>query len=202
MNLPQLDISYILLFIAFILPGSIAIYAYRLRVPQQSKELRYFLIEAISVSLVIFILFFHFISFLFDPNFISEKPFKAWAIVVLCFIVAPFILPLLYVHPLRWLSNLNFISISENTAFDRFFGNLKKGCFLLVELNDGRLVGGYFGEKSYASAYPDPGHLYIEQLYQVDSQGMLQNQPIQGASIILGPEDYKYVIIIDDITGE
>lgn len=194
-----MSLSYIVLFIAFVLPGSVSIYAYRLRVPQHTKELKHFIVEAVCVSLVNFIALFYFLQRLFEPGYILGHPFVSWIIVVACFIVLPFVFSLFFVLFLRKLSDWKIISLSEHTSFDRFFGTLKKDCFLLVELNDGRLVGGYFGKSSYASAYPNQGHLYIEKLYKVDANGALLNQPVDGASIILGPEDYKHVIIYDNI---
>lgn len=55
-------------------------------------------------------------------------------------------------------------------AWDHFFRNRRKACWVLVHLKGGGLVGGVFSKNSFASSYPDPEDLYLEEVWQVSGQ--------------------------------
>jgi len=60
-------------------------------------------------------------------------------------------------------------------------------------LQDGSVVGGVFGRDSFASSYPEPGHIYIQELWQIDAQGHFVS-PMNGSpGILLRPDDYRYL---------
>ena len=83
--------------------------------------------------------------------------------------------------------------MQARTAWDDFFSKLNSGCWVQVILNDDSRVGGQFDTNSFASAYPDPGHIYIEALWEVDAQGRFVQQVDGKPGMILRPEDYKYI---------
>ena len=62
-----------------------------------------------------------------------------------------------------------------------------------VVLTDDTVVGGIFGQNSYASSFPEPGHLYIQELWEIDSAGRFVKQEIGSPGILLRPNDYRYV---------
>ena len=63
----------------------------------------------------------------------------------------------------------------------------------MVKMKDGDIIGGRFTKNSYASAYPNPGHIYIEELWDV-SKDKTFDAPIVGSSgVILRPDDYDYL---------
>ena len=41
----------------------------------------------------------------------------------------------------------------------------------MFHLKNGRMVGGYYGAKSYATAYPQAQEVYVEEVYRVDENG-------------------------------
>jgi hypothetical protein len=43
--------------------------------------------------------------------------------------------------------------------------------WVLFHLKNGKMVGGYFGERSYASTYPQEPELYVEEVWRVDYAG-------------------------------
>jgi hypothetical protein len=63
----------------------------------------------------------------------------------------------------------------------------------VVHFKDGRKLGGKFGRNSYASAYPNPGHLYIEQLWRLDEDGRFLQELPRSMGVVLRPEDYHIV---------
>lgn len=96
-----------------------------------------------------------------------------WAIVVM--FVAPVILGML----LSWLwrcdalrSFWRFLGLSvaqlTPSAWDWLFLSQKEGCWVIAELADGSMVGGEFGESSFASLSPNNKDIYLEKEYYVD----------------------------------
>jgi hypothetical protein len=53
-------------------------------------------------------------------------------------------------------------------AWDWFFLTQKQGCWVVAELDDGVLVGGVYGQSSFASLTPHQHDLYIEDAYHID----------------------------------
>jgi len=59
-------------------------------------------------------------------------------------------------------------------------------------------VGGWFGKNSYASAYPEPGHLYIEELWELDENCAFLHKEPQSLGILLRPGDYQMVEFFEE----
>lgn len=55
-------------------------------------------------------------------------------------------------------------------AWDWFFLTQKRGCWIVAELKDGRMIGGEYGESSFASLNPHGNDLYVEAEYYVDER--------------------------------
>lgn len=56
------------------------------------------------------------------------------------------------------------------SAWDFIFATVEPG-WVRIRLQDGSWVGGWFAEKSFASAFPDPQELYIEVGYVLSPEG-------------------------------
>ena len=189
-----LGVKYILLFAGFVLPGAITMYVYGLKIPQKSYRLQEKIAEAICFSILNFVLMAWLLLYLINPGFVDDYPFRAWAIVLFSFIVAPVIWAYALVWLLRLAEQRNLIEIRAKTAWDDFFSS-QVGCWIQVELNDGQVVGGKFDKKSFASAYPDPGHIFIEELWSIDDRGCFEEVREGAPGIILRPTDYKHVTV-------
>lgn len=89
-----------------------------------------------------------------------------------------------------------WISVQARTALDDVISRLSEGCFLVVTLQDGKTIGGRFGHNSFASSYPDSGHLFIQELWDIEGDNLLK-QSVGSQGIILRPGDYKHIRIVD-----
>ncbi|MGW7528861.1 DUF6338 family protein [Streptomyces sp. NPDC054783] len=56
------------------------------------------------------------------------------------------------------------------TAWDALFQD-RGACFVRVRLKNGGWAGGWYGTRSRASAYPQPGDLYLESQYRMEPDG-------------------------------
>ncbi len=112
---------------------------------------------------------------------------------MIVFFLTPLIWPFGLFYALRMMENWRWISPQANTAWDHYFTKLKRGSYVIVHMNDGSFIGGKFDRHSYASGYPDSGHLFLEELWEVGQDGNFTTVVFEGQGVILRPSDYKYV---------
>ena len=191
--MPELRIEYLLAFAFFVLPGAISMYFFNLLVVHKDRLLKDRILEAVCFSLLNFAICFWLIQFLFQGRFIEDNPFWSWLLALATLVVAPAIWPFAAHRLLRLAERKRLISPQARTAWDDFFYSHPSGVWVQVVLTDGSVVGGIFGQDSFASSYPEPGHIYIQELWQIDAQGHFVQQQIGGPGILLRPDDYRYV---------
>jgi hypothetical protein len=189
---PEIKLEYLLLFGGFVLPGAITMYVYALKVPQKESPLKDRVLEAICFSLLNFVLLVWFIQFLFREIFLSEKPAFAWIIAFFCFVVVPAFWPFLLIRLVRYAESKQWIGVRPKTVWDYYF-EADVGCWIQVVLNDHSVIGGRFDTNSYASAFPEPGNLYLGELWEVDAQGRFVQSIDGNPGVLLRPTDYKLI---------
>ncbi len=198
--MPDLKIEYLILFAGFVLPGAISMYVYSLKVPQRDEKLKDKIAESICFSILNFIIMIIPIKLAFDLGFSNQYFIKSYILLILSFVVVPAIWPYALIRLLRCLENLGWIAPRAKTSWDFVFEK-EVGCWMQVVMKDGHRIGGRFDVDSYATAYPDTGHLYIEELWELDDEGTF-HRPFPGRpGIILRPDDYEYVLIYGDRDG-
>jgi Family of unknown function (DUF6338) len=190
---PELKIEQLLLIAGFILPGAISMYVYGLKVPQKEFELKDRIAEAICFSLVNFFIVWLPVQQALASGLASAYPVISWIVLILGFVIVPVMWPFIVVWLLQRAEKHGWIAVRARTAWDDFFGRQETECWLQVELADGRVIGGRFGRRSFASSWPDPGHLFVEEVWRVDEDGYFVDPLPGGAGILLRPADYKMV---------
>ena len=95
-----------------------------------------------------------------------------WAVGV--FVVVPALLAQLFSFALEWERVQPILTLFGKSkvqltpqSWDWFFCTQERGCWVVAELNDGSLVGGPYGENSFASLSPHAKDLYLEEAYSV-----------------------------------
>jgi hypothetical protein len=171
--LDQLNSGSVWLFVFIVLPGFLSMRVYGLLRPMERITLKDNILEAIAFSIVNAALMMWAIRLLIAPAFFDQYPVWSYILFVATFLIAPTLWPFLLVGLISFLENKNIILSQQPTSWDHFFRRRqgRQGCWIVVHLRDGRRLGGKFGRNSYASAYPTPGHLYIEQLWRLDEDG-------------------------------
>jgi hypothetical protein len=117
--------------------------------------------------------------------------------VVVIFLIMPVAWAFVIVAAQNLLAQRGLFLAAAPTAWDHYFHD-RRPCWIVVHLSDNRKLGGRFGRRSYASSYPDPGHLYIEQLWTLDENGGFVGPVAQSRGIVLRPGDYQMVEFFDD----
>lgn len=112
-------------------------------------------------------------------------------------LVGPISWPVLFQFIKRYALKGGWLVGTERSAFDFAFRG-KQTLWVIVHMKDGRLVGGYFGLGSYATAEKDSGHLYLEELWELSDQGKFMNAIPGSMGAIFRPGDYDWIEVFRD----
>ena len=193
-----LSIDYLLAFALFVLPGAISMYIFGLLVAQGDRLLKDRVLEAICFSLLNFALCFWPIQLLFRDGFLHAYPLEAWLIALATLVVAPVIWPFVAHRLLRLAERRHWIAPQAKTAWDDYFLSRNEGIWIQVTLRDGNTVGGIFGQESFASSFPNQGHMFIQELWEIEDGKF--KEPVAGKpGILLRPEDYLHLRVFEGV---
>jgi hypothetical protein len=78
------------------------------------------------------------------------------------------------------------------TAWDKAAPSLG-GHWIRVRLDQGKWIGGWYGNRSFVSTYPEPRDLYIEDQHHVDADGTIGPQVDGTAGVWLAIKDDQVV---------
>lgn len=181
----------LLVFVILVLPGFISMRVYSLIRPGDQTTLKDSIFEALAYGVMNFGMMF----WLFQFAVQSDEVIIQGIFVAISLVVAPILWPFLLDRALEFAARRGLLHYRYKTAWDDFFSR-RNSCWLIVHLSDGRRVGGVFANKSYATLYPTPGHLFIEELWEIDQEtGEFQGTSPISQGLILKPEDYRFVEI-------
>lgn len=184
-------IDTIRLFIIFILPGLISMHIYRLLIPARRIDWSNVLFEGLFYSSVNFALFLPLIIPIHYNNFPSRHPFWYSFSALVVLLVGPIVLPIIYVNIIRS-GKMKGLQLPYPTAWDYFFDK-REHVFMLIHLKDGKMIGGYFGTNSYATAYPDEGDIYLQTVYKVDNDGAFGGPTDSTKGLLIRKDEYSYI---------
>jgi Family of unknown function (DUF6338) len=102
----------------------------------------------------------------------------------------------------RMLKRLHIaLAHSTQSAWDHFFGG-NMAALVRVTLDDGRVVGGYFGEKSLAGYSEETQDLFLEQRWELDGDGWFLRPASASLGIWLSHEHIVSLEVYDPPPGE
>ena len=78
------------------------------------------------------------------------------------------------------------------TAWDFFFDQ-RKDTFVLIHLQNGNKIGGYYGENSYATSYTHEGDIFIEKAIKVDQNGVFLKVVEDSCGILIRKDEYNLI---------
>jgi hypothetical protein len=189
--------SGLVLFLALVLPGFLSMRVYALIHPVGDATLKDQLLEAIAFGCLNFALTAYPLSLLVERDFGATRPFLAYLLLFLAFGLVPIALPILLRSILRRLAHRRWVLQPYRTSWDAFFIRRQR-CWMIIHLLDGRRLGGWFGENSFASLHPQPGHLYVEELWELDEQSRFTKVIGRSKGAVLRPTDYHFVEFFEE----
>jgi Family of unknown function (DUF6338) len=191
-SMEALSPANLLLFLAFVMPGFLSMRVYGLLHPIEKISLKENVLEAIAFSIANFAIMSWAIFRLIDADGFAASSFNWYVLILLVFFVAPITWPVLLHVSLRALAKHGMILQRYATAWDDVFLR-REPYWVVVHLKDGRRLGGRYGGKSYATLYPNPGHLYLEELWRLDDHAAFLERIPGSKGLILRPDDYHLI---------
>ena len=169
------DLNSILIIILFIIPGFICERAFSSLISRERRETTHVILESISLSCFYYglfsgagILIFRYRTY----EYTWFAPILFLLLFIVPIIVGIFLAKIILSDKFRQLQKwLGITMISPiPKAWDSYFS---RGipCWVLITLNDGIKIGGFWGPDSFASSFPSSEDIYLEALGEIDENG-------------------------------
>ncbi|MDW7774671.1 MAG: DUF6338 family protein [Desulfobulbaceae bacterium] len=176
--------SKLILFIAFVVPGFIAIKAYELLSPSRYIDSSKQIIDAISYSCLNYVILLWPIYMVETSNLRANHP----NLYVLFYIFVMFTFPLILVFIWKQLRQNDFIQkyVPHPTQkpWDFVFSQ-RLTYWVIVTLKNGDKIAGMYGPNSFASSAPSEEQIYLEEYWLLNEEGGFERPVEQTAGIII-----------------
>lgn len=191
------NIDKMLLFILLVFPGLISMHIYRLLMPAKDIDWKNAIIEALFYSSINFGLCLPILIPINRDNFVENHPVWYTILFLMIILVLPIIWPWLWTLILKNKKIMKGLQLPYPTAWDYFFDQ-RKPVFILIHRKNGKKIGGYFGENSYATSFPREGDIYLEKVVKVDESGKFLEIVKDSKGLLIKKEEYELIEIFED----
>ncbi len=172
------------LFIAFVVPGFIAIKAYELLSPSRYTDSSKQIIDAISYSCLNYAILLCPI-YLVETSKLSESNPHLY---ISFYFFVMFVFPIILVLGWKYLRQLEyiqkFVPHPTQKPWDFVFSK-RLAYWVTVTLKDGQKVAGMYGPNSFASSAPAEEQLYLEEYWLLKEDGGFDRPVHQTAGILI-----------------
>jgi Family of unknown function (DUF6338) len=186
--MPVLSIENLPLIMIFLVPGFIAIKIYELLVPTRPRDYANQILEIITYSMVNLGVMSWAILLLHSKHFAENHPI--WYLIGLFGVVvlssAMLAIAVFKIRVSRFANRWMQHPIPR--SWDYFFMQ-KRRCWVLFHLRNGTKIGGFYGENSYASSYPDEQDVYVEEVWRVDNTGRFIERVDRSTGMVIQYKD-------------
>jgi hypothetical protein len=181
----------IFLFIFFFFPGFVSLKIWQLFYDSKQQEKEKLIFDCIFLSIINFGFLAPLSIYLYKWDWPNHPVWTGLFVLLYC-IIGPIIWPCLW----HWLRNkkyiYKYIDLAYPSAWD-YFVHQKQSCFMIIHLKDDSMIGGYFGENSYASAYSDKNSIYLEKAYKINPDGTFGEQITDSFGLVISEDNYKFI---------
>jgi hypothetical protein len=192
--LTENNLQMIILYVA---PGFISLKIWALIQPSRKTALSESIMEAIVFSSFNYIA----TAWVFFLLRLAGITWLYYLIYFIVLIVCPVMWPVLLRRLLTSKVLRNKIISPIPKAWDYFFSKRDR-CFILVHLNNERIIGGFYGLDSFASSYPEKEDLYLEEVWKVDSAGKILDKITDTKGLLINHDVIEYIELFDIREGE
>lgn len=178
------DENKLIVFIAFVVPGFIAIKVYELLSPSQRLDSSKQLVDAVSYSCVNY-------GILFYPIYLVER-YKICEyhsnLYFFFYSIVLFLFPIILVFVWKKIRELDCIQQYTphpiQKPWDYVFGK-RESYWVIVTLKNGEKIAGMYGLNSFASSAPAEEQLYLEEHWLLNAEGGFDRPAEQTSGIII-----------------
>jgi len=182
----------ILLFVFFFLPGFVSLKIWSLFHRRKEVSQHALIYDCVFFSIVNFALLSPIAIPFFVYGWYKIHPLLLALFILLYSLVAPVFWPFLWSFLINKKCLYRFFQLPYATSWD-YFVHQRKSCFMLIHLKDDSMIGGYYGQNSYASTSPDEQSVYLEKVYKIKPDGTFGEQIQDSFGLVISKDDYKYI---------
>lgn len=168
---------------------------YRMIMPAHRIEWKGAILEGLFYGVVNLALLSPLVYWLMSPGTGEASVILLWAAAAVVFVIAPAVWPLAFIFLIKRPLLRKYVQLPYPSAWDYFFAR-RTVCFVLIHLNNGQMVGGFYGPDSYATSFPNHGDIYLEAVYRVDETGTFV-EPIESTQgLLISRDEYSYIELL------
>ncbi len=182
--------------LALVWPGLVSIHVYRLLIPSARLDWAQGILQGFFFTVIDYVLGLPLLLFLLRTDNLEHHPIVYWTSLILLWLVGPVVLPVFW----KWIRGKRFLGRYLQqpyiTPWDFYFDR-RQPVFMLIHLNNGHLLAGYWGPGSYASGYPEQGDLYLSAVYSVDTKGQIGKPIPSTQGLLITKDQYTYIELFE-----
>ena len=186
------NIEVLYLIILFFIPGFISIKIYDLLIPTEKRDFSKSVLEVISYSCINFALLFWILILINQKNFYENSKFWYFGLTILVIFIFPMIWPIILKNLLTSKLLKGKIIHPTPKAWDYLF-SLGEPFWVLIHLKNGDLIGGLYGENSFASSFPNEQDLYLEEVWIANENGEFIKKIEQTGGLLIKGQEIEFL---------
>lgn len=176
----------VILLLYVVVPGYVVVKVYDLLAPGERRSVGEAIIDILAWSFMLMLLWFWPFAAMYEYSDLLSTWFRYLILFVLT-ILAVFVTPLLAAYLLYRVRHRGFLrggakgssTPASPTSWDWFFSENASNYYVRFHLKTGEKLGGYYGENSFATSFPNKQEVYIEEEWHLDEDGQF-SEPIEG----------------------
>jgi len=186
------EVNKMILFLIFVLPGFISLVIYDYIIPKEKRDFSKSIIEIVCYSTLNFIALFPLIYVNVKYDFYNTNTFLLYLSLLVVFIVLPILWPIIFIKITHTKFFKSHFLHPIAKPWDYFFGK-KESAWVIVHLKNGKMIGGRYGEDSFASSYPDEEQIYLEKVWKLDPTGVFISEVDQTKGVIVSSSEISSI---------
>lgn len=164
------QVDKMLLLLLFCIPGFISLIIYDLIIATERRNLSKSLLDVVCYSALNYAALSWLIYLIHVGRFYENHKLLYVFSLVLTLFVVPILWPFLFIKLTTYKFFAKYILLPNLKAWDYVFGK-KESFWVIVHLKNGKMIGGKYDTKSYASSYPAQEQIYLEEVWELDNNG-------------------------------
>lgn len=181
----------ILLFFIFFIPGFISTQIFEFIIPSDKRDFSKTFLQIIAYSALNYSALSWLIYIVVKYNYYLNT-----------IVIIPTILIVFFIMPILWpfiIKKAFSFQIFADTfihpiakPWDYYFAK-RESCWVIVHLKNGTSIGGIYDENSFASSYPAKEQIYLEQVWEIDDEGVFLKPVDRSKGIIILGDDISSI---------
>lgn len=190
MDLELLEINKLLMFIAFVMPGFIAIKAYSVfsgvaAAPKPSSEQ---IIDAATYSCINYLIWLPFVYMVESSRLKFDYIWLYVAFYVIVLFISPIVITKLWLSVMRHTLGKDPIERPWDYVF-----SLREHYWVVVTLKSGEKIGGLYADKSFVSSSPAPEQIFLQSTWVINEHGGFEREKETSAGIMILSSEILYL---------